>query len=296
MTLRIIGTVLLFCALASQAFGQQDAYDKYAEAAMRKIGHEVLLLAGDNTSRVLPIERVENKYTIRFDTHFTFDPEQLRGIVDPLLQTRKIAKQYIVEVINCDSSEIVYNYVIFSSPDSLDGMVCQGRLLPLDCYSILITIVERDDPTSVMRDDTSSTPPIEASSESFWLRTSLITIFIVSMGIWLWRRAQRNEQDTDHLITLGSYSFNQRNLQLTMGENSVELTSKEANLLVLLHGALNDTVERDVILKEVWDDEGDYIGRTLDVYISKLRKHLQGDERIKIMNVRGVGYKLLVDE
>jgi len=62
-----------------------------------------------------------------------------------------------------------------------------------------------------------------------------------------------------------------------------------------LPNAVNTTVEREVILNIVWGDEGDYVGRTLDVFISKLRKKLEVDSSIKIVNIRGVGYKLVTD-
>ena len=73
-----------------------------------------------------------------------------------------------------------------------------------------------------------------------------------------------------------------------------ELTSKEADLLALLHASVNTTVERYVLLKNVWGDEGAYVGRTLDVFISKLRKKLEADPSIRIVNVRGIGYKLIL--
>jgi DNA-binding response OmpR family regulator len=76
----------------------------------------------------------------------------------------------------------------------------------------------------------------------------------------------------------------------------MELTSKEADLLLVLHESANKTVEREMILKRVWGDEGDYVGRTLDVFISKLRKRLEFDPSIKIINTRGVGYKLAVSK
>ena len=63
----------------------------------------------------------------------------------------------------------------------------------------------------------------------------------------------------------------------------------------MLYEKLNETVEKEVILKEVWGDEGDYVGRTLDVFISKLRKKLEADPNVKIVNIRGVGYKLVVE-
>ena len=96
-------------------------------------------------------------------------------------------------------------------------------------------------------------------------------------------------------ISLGKYHFDKLNSELILEEQRIELTSKEADLLFLLYETVNTTIERDVLLNKVWGDEGDYIGRTLDVFISKLRKKLEFDERIKIVNVRGVGYKLVMD-
>ncbi len=84
-------------------------------------------------------------------------------------------------------------------------------------------------------------------------------------------------------------------MELSFKGEAIELTSKECDLLQLLCDSTNDTVERETILKMVWGDEGDYVGRTLDVFISKLRKKLEGDSNIKIANIRGVGYRLVVD-
>ena len=66
-------------------------------------------------------------------------------------------------------------------------------------------------------------------------------------------------------------------------------------MLLLLYHAVNTTVEREVILKDIWADDGDYIGRTLDVFISKLRKKLEDDTNVKIVNIRGIGYKLVLN-
>ena len=79
------------------------------------------------------------------------------------------------------------------------------------------------------------------------------------------------------------------------GKEKQDLTGKESDLLQLLYFHINSTVDRDVLLKEVWRDEGAYIGRTLDVYISKLRKKFESDPAISFINVRGVGYKMTLD-
>ena len=76
----------------------------------------------------------------------------------------------------------------------------------------------------------------------------------------------------------------------------VALTGKESDLLLLLHTWANSTLERELIWKAVLGNEADYVGRTLDVFISKLRKKLVADPHLKIVNVRGVGYKLILNE
>ena len=96
------------------------------------------------------------------------------------------------------------------------------------------------------------------------------------------------------LLMIGKYQFDKRNLLLTLGSEEIELSTKEADLLTLLYSSANNTLKRESILKIVWEDEGAYVGRTLDVFISNLRKKLGADENVKIINVRGVGYKMII--
>ena len=84
-------------------------------------------------------------------------------------------------------------------------------------------------------------------------------------------------------------------MTLSTGQKTLELSNKETELLTLLHSHANEPMERSVLLEKVWGDEGNYVGRTLDVFISKLRKKLEADPSVKIVNIRGVGYKLIVD-
>ena len=64
----------------------------------------------------------------------------------------------------------------------------------------------------------------------------------------------------------------------------------------LLYEYANETVNKETILNKVWGDEGDYVGRTLDVYVSKLRKKLENDASVELKNIRGIGYKLIVED
>src|SRR5690606_17632419 len=98
-----------------------------------------------------------------------------------------------------------------------------------------------------------------------------------------------------NLLSIGDYYFDTLNSELLVENERVPLSGKEADLLLLLYNAANTTVDRQLILKNIWGDDNNYIGRTLDVFISKLRKKLEGDSSLKIVNVRGVGYKLVMN-
>lgn len=91
---------------------------------------------------------------------------------------------------------------------------------------------------------------------------------------------------------IGNYLFNYDSYVLSTAHSKNKLTKKEADILKLLCTTPNKVVERSTILNAVWGDDSYYLGRSLDVFISKLRKYLSEDEHIKITNVHGVGFKL----
>ena len=81
---------------------------------------------------------------------------------------------------------------------------------------------------------------------------------------------------------------------LTIEDKTFNLTTKECDLLILLYKNKNDILERNHALKAVWGDDNYFNGRSMDVYIAKLRKYLKNDSSIQIINVHGRGFKLLV--
>jgi len=94
-------------------------------------------------------------------------------------------------------------------------------------------------------------------------------------------------------IKIGKLTFNPKMQILSKGDFSVSLTTKESDLLILLYKNKNDILERDHALKAIWGDDNYFNGRSMDVYIAKLRKYLKHDEQIQIINVHGRGFKLL---
>jgi len=94
-------------------------------------------------------------------------------------------------------------------------------------------------------------------------------------------------------IKIGKLTFNPKMQILSKDDFSVNLTTKESDLLILLYKNKNDILERDHALKAIWGDDNYFNGRSMDVYIAKLRKYLKHDEQIQIINVHGRGFKLL---
>ena len=90
---------------------------------------------------------------------------------------------------------------------------------------------------------------------------------------------------------LGKYFFDSSNYKLSIGETEIKkLTKKEADILRILCEQKGNVVERDLILNLVWGDDNYFNGRSLDVFITKLRKYLKEDISINIKNVHGVGF------
>ena len=102
------------------------------------------------------------------------------------------------------------------------------------------------------------------------------------------------QEETDKkLISIGNYSFNHIKQQLNLGDYSITLTHRESELLYFLCVNRNAILKRDYILKKLWGESDFFTARSMDVYISKLRKKLKEDPSVEIINVRGIGYKLI---
>jgi len=113
---------------------------------------------------------------------------------------------------------------------------------------------------------------------------------ILKIEIFLRRRnIQQAPSPTQYRV--GAYAFDYENLTLSGGEESRTLTQKEADLLRFFLDHPNQVVKRSAILEQLWGEDDYFMGRSLDVFISRLRKYLRNDEEIKIENIHGVGFR-----
>lgn len=118
---------------------------------------------------------------------------------------------------------------------------------------------------------------------------------ILRIEVFLKRsRVNNSEKKTKKVYELGSYSFDYENLMLTYKDETIKLTVKESELLRLFCENHNKILKREDILLRIWGSDDYFLGRSLDVFISKLRKHLEYDPGIKIDNIHGVGFKMII--
>jgi len=111
------------------------------------------------------------------------------------------------------------------------------------------------------------------------------------------RRVNINSDEKDESeIQIGDYIFDTINFELKHANFQKTLTKKEAQILSILCRFMNQVVAREIVLTGVWGQDDYFVGRSLDVFITKLRKYLKEDERIQIANVHGIGFKLEVQE
>ncbi|MCC3153938.1 response regulator transcription factor [Hymenobacter sp. BT770] len=112
-------------------------------------------------------------------------------------------------------------------------------------------------------------------------------------------KAQLNRQPTaapapTGLLTIGRYEFDHPKQKLRLGALEETLTNREAELLKRLYDQRNQVLARNTVLRELWGDDSFFNGRSLDVFITRLRRCLKDDPQVQIVNIRGIGYKLIL--
>lgn len=103
------------------------------------------------------------------------------------------------------------------------------------------------------------------------------------------------EEPAASQFTLGTYKFDSTRQLLRCKDKQYKLTPKESELLKLLCLHMNETLEREVALRKIWGEDSYFNSRSMDVFISRLRKYLKDDQRIEIMGIHGKGFRLIVE-
>lgn len=282
------GLTALACLFYFERSAKQD-FDKSNELIiMRKIAHDLLLYAQDSTSRI-PSAKQTSPYDfiIPFESQFAFLPDSLVNIINKTIIQNGLSNNYIVNVLEEKSHKVVFGYSMLADRQAYI-IPCIGRPQEAGQYTIYIKF-----------------QPQQAFSSYVLLSLGLLAVFV---GVWVLFKPKTKPSHpeihtsptleeptmpTHSFVTIGKYAFYPTEQRLEFDNEQIDLTAKETKLLSIFSAQLNQIVDRDRLQKEVWENEGVFVSRSLDMFISKLRKRLDKDEHIKLINIHGKGYKLI---
>jgi hypothetical protein len=253
--------------------------------AMRQTAHKLLKQAGDSTSTIAPIKQTsENSYLAKLEHHFNYD--SLFLFLKNSFATYDIKDAYKVAVWDCGNNELILGYSSYDVSKE-EGIPCGGRNQTLSCYNFTVTFTEK-------------TLVSNASFVPFLLGGLFVSTLMILIYFFYFNKKKKTDieysptteaRDETHLIYIGNSIFDTHNQSIEINKNIQKLTFREAKLLQLFCNHKNELLNRDFILKNVWEDEGVFVGRSVDVFVSRLRKLLKEDDALKIVNIHSRGYR-----
>jgi hypothetical protein len=259
-------------------------FSEKVNLAMRRTAHYLLIANGDSSTTIPPVEQIDaNTFSVKIGQ--VLDYEKLPALLQTSLQMQHITTGYNVAVFNCENGKLELGYN-FLDLDQKGGVPCGGRQNAKECYLVKVTF-------DVQKPET-------AGSGQNWFMLSLGGA-LAGLGLIAWNKTRAKkvsemitEKPTFPKLEFGGSYLDIQNQTLVFGTHVQQLTYRETKLLSLFARHTNQVLERDVILKSVWEDEGVTVGRSVDVFVSRLRKMLANDPHLKIAAVHGVGYKMEV--
>ncbi len=181
--------------------------------------------------------------------------------------------------------------------ETFDLFILDVMLPGVDGFQLAETIRKKDPEVPILfltakslKDD--RIKGLKLGGDDYITKPFSIEELILKIEIFL-KRSKFTNPGIHQKIKLGSYIFDYPNLLLIKGEEQKHLTQKEADLLHFFVKNKGQVVKRSTILEKLWGQDDYFMGRSLDVFISRLRKYLKADENLKIENIHGVGFKFV---
>jgi DNA-binding response OmpR family regulator len=170
----------------------------------------------------------------------------------------------------------------------MDGFTLAREVRKLDAETPIVFLTAKS-----MKEDTIE--GFNAGGDDYLTKPFSMEELLLRLKAILRRTKNQTLTNSDqNNFEVGNYKFDFNLQKLEVGGNAQKLTTREAELLKLLCINVNDVLDRTFALKSIWHDDNYFNGRSMDVYIAKLRKYLREDPNLEIVNVHGKGFKLLV--
>ena len=201
------------------------------------------------------------------------------------------------EVILCANGEQALQKYLECQPDILaldvmmpkmDGFEVAKHIRLNDKTTPILFITARSQPKDVVAG-------FESGANDYLKKPFSVEELVVRIRVLLSdnRLLQKPKVKKDESFSIGNILFNPNKNTIQQGIESWQLSSRESDILKLLCQQEQDVLSRKSLLKTVWGDDSFFNARSLDVYITKLRKRLEADPNVQIINIRGIGYKLV---
>lgn len=286
----LLAGFLALAVLRERQYGQAQStqFGQKVNLALRFAGDRLLRMAGDGSSRIPPVRQVApNAWSLRLDRPFEYD--SLPRLLKLAFAHHGVTGDYMVSVIDCSTGAVLLGYQ-FSALGPDDKAPCQGRTREESCSNIEILFP--------------GLPGEPSPPAWYWY---LAGGLVVAGLAWWWRmrrphdhplqreghaQAAAEDETTTVVLKLAETAFTPVHQSISVAGTHKTLTYREAKLLQLFFQHPNELLTRDHILKAVWEDEGIVVGRSVDMFVSRLRKILREDARLQITSVHGVGYRL----
>jgi DNA-binding response OmpR family regulator len=170
----------------------------------------------------------------------------------------------------------------------MDGFTLAREVRKLDAETPIVFLTAKS-----MKEDTIE--GFNAGGDDYLTKPFSMEELLLRLKAILRRTKNQTLTNSDqNNFEVGDYKFDFNLQKLEVGGKAQKLTTREAELLKLLCINVNDVLDRTFALKSIWHDDNYFNGRSMDVYIAKLRKYLREDPNLEIVNVHGKGFKLLV--
>lgn len=179
-----------------------------------------------------------------------------------------------------------YNFCIFDvMMPVMDGFTLAAEVRKIDPKVPLLFLTAK-----VMQND--KLQGFELGADDYMTKPFSMEELLMRIKAILRRSAEDIVRQT--IFEIGSFTFDYNRYTLTHNGEESKLTSKESELLRLLCENMNQVLDRSIALNKIWFDDSYFNARSMDVYITKLRKYFKEDPNVELMNVHGVGFKLIV--